>query len=969
MTDYREGINQYQVELVNLADTSLSKVKLMICQLDFDHMKKSKVGRLLFVSNEVDNRTYLRRFLNIASNQRVDLLVFPELTISSEFIEELYDFSRQNDMYIVAGTHYKDTGSGYISVCPIVTPYGVFITDKITPSPFETSSFNGGVDGAIPGKTVKVFKGTKVGDFAVTICLDYTNDDLRNTLVKDSLDFLIVPAFNQKSDEFFYSMQSDVQRSPDGLYIAYSNAISNTLNGEGRSSLFAFMDKVYKSEFKDRGCTDLEPPNKIYEFGKDKSYCIFEVDLEHKKPYSSKNSFTETNVRVTEDDTEQMAERYHFQQFINSSDEKYLLIDKYYVKPREYDEMRSLLEKESVLVITGDPGIGKTYTAIHFLHEYYKKGYKPTWFYGMEKDDREIQKSSLLNFEPQERDVVYIEDPFGRTVFENRDELKTLFANIVERFRACKAKLIITSRTEVFNKYEKEVISGDILEDFKKELNVRNPSYSKEDLCEIAKRYIEEYTNWANNNKLTGIIYDGIKDNYLLSPFMVYNLVRNHPKTVEPNLLKHAVSEARRIDLVTQFADEIKIITYPSKILLYLVLLFGKKNITLIREMFGIVQNALFKKTKFEGSSFGFELKEQEGHRIQQLDEKIPVYRFSHPTYEEALIELVRKDSACAIIAETCMEEIIKRYSYMSVDIFQRFVVRYPVFLETLTRQVVPMGFDGLKESDKLELTRKMILSGNVEFQKKARSIYPVAKILDDLYKDDDLSMFVLRLRALSRRTDELQGRKIDWKKIFTSVRIAGLHASTFLMCCDLAYTIDDEYIKDIKVNLQKTDLVKKYILLPNEGSRERLNNILRNTTYKRLYDELKDIIPYEIMSKRNNKRKYVKILRKYILKREEPKGFVFLDDGAMMAAYRGAKIYPIGVLEVRGVFENGDIVLLVNNSGKYSNKILTVVELNSDEINKYRGMHSSEIYSMVGNVITTVISRPNLREIKKRRR
>ena len=319
MMDCKTGTS-YRIEVENFADARLSNVKVMICQLDFDKMHHTKGVRLHFVDNDSGNRAYLRRFLNIATSQNVDLLVFPELTIPTEFVEELLEVSKQYDMYIVGGTHYKKTDKGYLSVCPIVTPHGVYNTEKITPSPFEVSSFNGGVDGAIPGNVVKVIHGSKIGDFAVTICLDYTNDLLRNALDKDSLDFLIVTAFNPQSNDFFYSMHSDVQRSPEGLYVVYSNVESESVKVKGKSALFAFMDKCYKTEFVDRGCTDLNPPNKIYEFADGKSYCIFEVDLEHKKPYNSKNGYTVTNVKVIEEDNAQMDDRYQFTKAINASD-------------------------------------------------------------------------------------------------------------------------------------------------------------------------------------------------------------------------------------------------------------------------------------------------------------------------------------------------------------------------------------------------------------------------------------------------------------------------------------------------------------------------------------------------------------------------------------------------------------------------------------------------------------------------
>lgn len=958
--DSRED-KQFQVEVVNMPDTRLRKAKVMVCQIDYDRMHHHKKGRVYIVDDDADNRAFLRRFINIASRQKVDLLIFPELTVPSGFVDELWEFSKQYEMLIVAGTHYKDTGNGFLSICPIVTPYGVYNTEKITPSPFETSSLNGGVKGAIPGKVIKVFRGSKIGDFAVTICLDYTNDNLRNSINKDELDFLIVTAFNPKCEDFFFSMQTDVQRSAEGLYVCYSNAISDSLNVEGRSALFAFMDNCYKSEYKEEGLTDLNPPNKIYEFAKNKSYCIFEVDLAHKKPYTSKNEYTETNVRVIEEDNAQMDARYQFQKAIKSTDDKYLYIDKYYVKPKEYDEMCELLDKEHVLLITGDPGIGKTYTAIRILLEYYHQGYHPTWFYGMAKEDRDEQKEHLLNFEPQEKDVVYLEDPFGRTVFENREELKSLFANWVERFRACNAKLIITSRDEVFKQFEHEVLSGEKLEAFQKELNIRKPSYSLDDLKRIAKLYVKDLTCWANKKEYVKAIYYGINKGQLISPLMIYNLVMNHSRQTKLQVLKNAIVEAKNKDLLTQFADEIKILSHPAKILLYLILIYGKKNIARIRAMFAVVQASLYTKTQFEGSSFAFELKSQEGHRLQQLGEQIPVYRFSHPIYEEALIGLAEKDSLCALITETCLSSIIEEDSSMAADIFRRFVTSYPRFLEKIMIGVLKLDFNDLTETAKLDLTRRMLLSDYEVFQNAARKMYPMEVLIQSLYEEKEGQVFLLRLRMLNRRKEEIGNRIIEWERIFTKERISGLHPAAFLICYELAYGIDDHLITKIENNLQKSDVIRKFILLPTESQRDKLADILSTTLFRGIYDDLKSKIPEDIMGERKNKGIYVKILRKYILKKDAPKGEVCLDDGAMRAVARGAKIYPVGVLDVNGDFENGDIVYLTCK--KMGLRVLSMVELSSDLIKKYKGYHSPEIYEMENMIFSTVLSRAYFRE------
>lgn len=62
------------------------------------------------------------------------------------------------------------------------------------------------------------------------------------------------------------------------------------------------------------------------------------------------------------------------------------------------------------MLIVGDAGIGKTYTAVKLLNEYYKKGYKPIWVMGMSKEDRELQSTKIMNYEPNDREIVYFEE-------------------------------------------------------------------------------------------------------------------------------------------------------------------------------------------------------------------------------------------------------------------------------------------------------------------------------------------------------------------------------------------------------------------------------------------------------------------------------------------------------------------------------------------------------------------------------
>lgn len=955
----------YRVELLDFSNTRKSKARVMICQLNFDRMLwEKRETKLVFVKSIFQNWEYIKRYLNIAEKHNVDLLVFPELTIPSDFIEALHRFSTEKDMIIIAGTHYCLTDKGFLSYCSVVTPKGVFNTEKITPSPYEISCFTEERGGLIPGGVVYSFQNTKIGSFAVTICLDYINDSLRSDLNKDTLDFLIVPAFNTKSEYFYFTMQADVQKSENGLYLFYCNAISKKdIFAEGRSAFFALMDKSFKSEFIEKGRTDSIFPNKVYEIAEEKSYCIFEVDLDHKKPLTGKNLYTRSNVQVVKEDNNATSVNDTFLNLIGvSGDNRYELIDQLYVKPREYYEMSRILETKHVLVITGDPGIGKTYTAIRLLFDYFKEGYRPTWYYGLSKDDRDLQEKQLLSLEPESKNIVYIEDPFGRTVFENREELKTLFSNLVDRFIACKAKLIITSREEVFKTFKKEVLSGDRLEEFKMELNVRHPSYSKLDLLEIANKYIHNYTHWHKSQKK--IIRNGIKKGELISPLMIYNIVRNYHNSTNNAAIRQAVNKAKMSDLVSHFADEIKAIGTPAKILLYLVLLYGKKNIDRIKQIYPIVQSDLLDQLSFTGSSFLFELNGQENHRIQRIGSQVPVYRLSHPAYEEALISLFEKDATCTLICETCVSTIVNTDSHMSVDIFKRFILQYPLFLERIMGDFILSKYSGFSEKDKLDLNRKMVLSQHEAFRNKAQTLYPFNTIVSSIYDEDD-SLFESRLKLLSLRRDEINNIDIYWDRVFSASRISSLQPEKFLSFSSLAVRIDPCFITKIEKNLQETDIIKKYFLLDTEVSRERLSRLLSPTKFAGLYRKMEEIIPCEMLTKEAKKKGigFKHVLREYILKKEKPKGFVYLDEGAIRAAKRGAKLYPIGVVGIEGEFISGDVVYLAQ-TGNSTKRILSIVEMSSENLNRFKGHHSSDIIEMMGEIIPTIVSRPSFREI-----
>lgn len=155
--------------------------------------------------------------LNIAQKNNVDVILFPELAIPESFLPSLFEFSKENDIYIIAGTHYKNVANGYKSVCPVVLSNGVYFTDKIHPAPAEISSFPG--EGLVDGKAILVFEESKIGNFAVTVCADFLSEEIKKAIDIDNIDVLFLPAFMNHSEMYYTRMQNAVENSSNGLYI------------------------------------------------------------------------------------------------------------------------------------------------------------------------------------------------------------------------------------------------------------------------------------------------------------------------------------------------------------------------------------------------------------------------------------------------------------------------------------------------------------------------------------------------------------------------------------------------------------------------------------------------------------------------------------------------------------------------------------------------------------------------------
>lgn len=128
----------------------------------------------------------------------------------------------------------------------------------------------------------------------------------------------------------------------------------------------------------------------------------------------------------------------------------------FYVVTKKLDDANKILQKEKLLLITGQPGIGKTTLAEIILFERAKNDYK------IYKVENITEAENVISRNEDEKQIFYFDDFLGANYFEivNAHKTETQLTTFVERVKNTPNKyLILTTRTVILNhaieKYEK----------------------------------------------------------------------------------------------------------------------------------------------------------------------------------------------------------------------------------------------------------------------------------------------------------------------------------------------------------------------------------------------------------------------------------------------------------------------------------------------------------------------------------
>lgn len=428
-------------------------------------------------------------------------------------------------------------------------------------------------------------------------------------------------------------------------------------------------------------------------------------------------------------------------------------IDELYVPPFEYEDIKKTLEEKRIIFITGTQEIGKTYTAVRLLWEYYNEGYEPIWIKGGEQIQRVEVRERLENIIPELKPghVIYFEDPFGKIKYEKREGLEREIGIIIESVKQVEdVFVIITSREEVFKEFEKEKISVKELEKFEHKLNLKNLSYDYEKRKEVLLKLAEaENCMWLKNKELKEFVINYIKDETKLSTILSIKDFIKCSVNKETESLLQKVLEKKSKETARAFVKEIKAMTDDKILFLSFLFISGHFEIDFIKKMFeDLVKelkikdaikfnrildwfkndkiNIYLKYSAFNTAAFSIDyggpnsvrclefshisyyealeyLLIEDGHRTS-IDERI---------FNKLLFRLAEEDDVADIIAES----VESHFNILSENVREKLLL---ILIEkekaawTITR-IVGLDFDKLSEDVRNQLLNKLYKNTGVQ--------------------------------------------------------------------------------------------------------------------------------------------------------------------------------------------------------------------------------------------------------------
>jgi len=415
--------------------------------------------------------------------------------------------------------------------------------------------------------------------------------------------------------------------------------------------------KFYENEF-GRSVTDSfilftkDAYNELYDFDKKLKESCGEIHYEKYVFYNISLDIFENKIKIL-----------RFLKKIGQSINDYsgAFIDRIFIPPNEYEEIRRKLKDNRLVFITGPLGIGKTYVAIRLLWEWYTKGYTPIWIAGKDELTRRDARDKLIDIQNllRKKLIIYFEDIFGKVKYENREDLESRITGIIDYIVKNKQDsfVIITLREDLFEQFEKRSLAEEI-RNFKVSLDITK-SYNYKQKRTILEKWAEEKgCRWLKNNSSKQIVLKYLKEKDVLpTPLSIYEFVLTSI---------NIDNKAQLIQLINKYSKHVErviageIITLYERrrdrfLLLSFIFVSQRLSVNFVKRIYNEMKKQNFK-------DFNELLKEEYRLKIETDQRGSKILTFVHPIYTNAL-PFILNHNGCRNTFFSVVEELANRGS------------------------------------------------------------------------------------------------------------------------------------------------------------------------------------------------------------------------------------------------------------------------------------------------------------------
>lgn len=204
-------------------------------------------------------------------------------------------------------------------------------------------------------------------------------------------------------------------------------------------------------------------------------------------------------------------------------------IKKFFVPTVEFNRILNALSQKRIVILTGNPGVGKTMTSKMLILEMVNRGYRIIYV-----SDHNIKESkALLSRDSDEKELIFLDDCFGQRYFELKDETGAELNALIRYVRAHSNKiLLMNSRVSIYHEAKERYsdFADDVMNKKLSEVCIEMKDLEVVDRAQI-------FYNHLYFNNVSTLYLNAIKDRYN------YRKIVRHPN-YSPRIISHVTSKS-----------------------------------------------------------------------------------------------------------------------------------------------------------------------------------------------------------------------------------------------------------------------------------------------------------------------------------------------------------------------------------------------------------------------------------------